>query len=154
MAYVEDGLYLWECDAWEAPRPIAVKEGWATGQDINLPADWIDHGTLTPLIAQAQAEPSQVDDALDIPDSPGWWAFNGDEVIVSRRPTEMVVHITKWREVIYDWEYYQFGHDPMPHSFSEADFKETYQGAWYKIAMPWERTTAPNAAATGKGETP
>lgn len=51
MAYVEDGLYLWECDAWEAPRPIAVKEGWATGQDINLPADWIDHGTLTPLIA-------------------------------------------------------------------------------------------------------
>lgn len=79
--------------------------------------------------------------ALEMPDSPGWWAFEGDRDASGPlgQTLQLVVEVFDWREKLY-------ARFPMSGSVAV----EHVPGKWVKLVLPWES----QAQGTGDEVTP
>lgn len=83
---------------------------------------------------------------VSVPDGPGWWAFYGDYTLVSKRKSKLVIEYTEWQivdgaEIIY----HKAGED-FSRILPIETFKETFNGKWYRLHLPWERPQEPPRA--------
>lgn len=81
--------------------------------------------------------PSSAPVALDEPNGAGWWAFSGEYTTVATHTVKMVKHIVEW-SVDDPRRCYQFEEHALPVLFRRDAFRETYNGKWYRLHMPWE----------------
>ena len=93
---------------------------------------WPDDGQY----AVCRAVPVDAPRPLEMPDSPGWWAYR-DTIPGKRRA--FVVHLPVFESypdnVRYQWTY----DDHFVFVLPLETFRLTWPGQWYKLTMPWEQ---------------
>lgn len=77
---------------------------------------------------------------MDMPDGPGWWAFEGGlnygNGVMLNMHIQMPVRVY-WGDTTGEWQTHcQLGYHPARH----------LDGKWYRLHMPWEQQPAPSVS--------
>jgi hypothetical protein len=76
---------------------------------------------------------------LDMPDGPGWWAFEGIYPMGLAVPVQFVKRLVLWepdddiKVVKMQWE-----DNKEAHVVYYRYFSDIIRGKWYRLTMPWE----------------